>query len=174
MCIRDSYKRVDLVIEACAALDARLVVVGSGPAEASLRALAGPRCDFRSAVGDDDLRSLLAGCTALIQPGLEDFGLTPLEANAAGRPVVAFGAGGALESVVDGVTGVHFAEQSVPAVRAALERVRDKDWRPESLRRYAQVASEERFRHDMRRVILDTVAGPGRTIATPDRALASG
>jgi glycosyltransferase involved in cell wall biosynthesis len=157
------YKRVDLVVAACAALDVRLVVVGTGPAEASLRAQAGPRCEFRSGVGDAELRGLLAGCTALVQPGVEDFGLTPLEANAAGRPVVAFGAGGALESVVDGVTGVHFTEQSVAALQDAIARVRAKAWRPKVLRRYARVASEERFRLDLTEVVSDALADRSRS-----------
>src|SRR5205807_4761141 len=104
------YKRVDLAIEACNTLSAPLVVMGEGPDEARLRKLAGPSVRFAGHVDDAERRRLFARARALIVPGIEDFGLIPIEAAASGRPVVAFGAGGALETVVEGETGLFFRE----------------------------------------------------------------
>ena len=98
----NSYKRIDLAVAACTALGVPLVVVGDGPHRAALERLAGPTVRFTGRLGDGEVARLFERCRALILPGAEDFGLTPLEANAAGRPVVAFGAGGALDTVVPG------------------------------------------------------------------------
>jgi glycosyltransferase involved in cell wall biosynthesis len=117
------YKRVDLAIAACNRLNRRLVIVGAGPEAARLRAKAGPTIEFVGQRSDGDVARLYARCKALLFPGFEDFGITPLEAQAAGRPVVAFGRGGATETVVDQVTGVLFHEQSVDALVDAIERL---------------------------------------------------
>jgi glycosyltransferase involved in cell wall biosynthesis len=117
------YKRVDLAIAACNRLKRRLVIVGAGPEAARLRAKAGPTIEFVGQRSDGDVATLYARCKALLFPGFEDFGITPLEAQAAGRPVVAFGRGGATETVVDQVTGVLFHEQSVDALVDAIERL---------------------------------------------------
>ncbi|HVM39328.1 MAG TPA: glycosyltransferase, partial [Acidimicrobiia bacterium] len=110
-----------------------------------LRRLAGPTVEFREHVPDDELASLLAGCAALVQAGVEDFGLAPIEANAAGRPAVAFAAAGALESVVDGETGVLFHEPSVAALVDAIERAEATGWDADALRAHARSMGEERF-----------------------------
>lgn len=143
------YKRIDLAVRAAEARGVRLVVVGSGPAEADLRAAAGSHTEFRHDIGDAEMAALLTNCRALVQPGLEDFGLVPLEANTAGRPVIAYGLGGALESVVDGVTGIHFPEQSVDALVDAMERLEARTWNGAALRTYAKAASEDQFRRDL-------------------------
>jgi glycosyltransferase involved in cell wall biosynthesis len=117
------YKRVDLAIEACNQLKRRLLIVGSGPEAARLREKAGPTIEFLGKLGDGEVATLYARCKAFLFPGFEDFGITPLEAQAAGRPVVAFGRGGATETVVDQVTGVLFAEQSVESLVEAIERL---------------------------------------------------
>jgi glycosyltransferase involved in cell wall biosynthesis len=134
------YKRVDLAVAACTAAGERLVVVGDGPDAARLRALAGPGVTFAGRVEDDGLRHLYAGCRALLFPGEEDFGIVPLEAMASGKPVAAFGRGGALESVVAegaGRTGVFFREQSVEALVAALRHLRDHPIDPGAARKRA-------------------------------------
>jgi glycosyltransferase involved in cell wall biosynthesis len=117
------YKRVDLAIEACNRLKRRLLIVGVGPEAARLRAKAGPTIEFLGERGDGEVATLYARCKAFLFPGFEDFGITPLEAQAAGRPVVAFGRGGATETVVDQVTGVLFHEQSVEGLIDAIERL---------------------------------------------------
>ena len=114
------YKRVDLAITAAAKLGRRLVVVGTGPERAALEKLAGPNVKFLGWQSDDQVRDWYAGCRALLFPGEEDFGIVPLEAQACGKPVIAFGRGGALETVVDGQTGVFFAEQTADALAAAM------------------------------------------------------
>jgi glycosyltransferase involved in cell wall biosynthesis len=117
------YKRVDLAIDACNRLKRRLVIVGAGPEAARLRAKAGPTIEFLGARSDGEVATLYARCKAFLFPGFEDFGITPLEAQAAGRPVVAFGRGGATETVVDGMTGVLFPEQSVESLVDGIERL---------------------------------------------------
>lgn len=122
------YKRVDLAIAAAGRLGRRLVVVGSGPEEARLQALAGPTVSFLGWRSDEEIARLYARCRALIFPAVEDFGITPLEAAAAGRPTIALGRGGALETMVPldegdaAPTAVFFAEQTVDALVEAIAR----------------------------------------------------
>ncbi|MBI5765031.1 MAG: glycosyltransferase [Planctomycetes bacterium] len=117
-----AYKRADLAVEAMAELGRRLVVVGDGPQRGRLERLARGGVTFAGAVSDERLRELYAGCRALVFPNEEDFGIVPVEAQAAGAPVIALGRGGGLETVVDGVTGVHFADESVAGLVEAVRR----------------------------------------------------
>lgn len=132
-----SYKRVDLAIRACNLLGRPLVIVGDGPDRARLQALAGPTVRFLGRVPDGELCRLLSRCRALLWPGEEDFGLAPLEAQASGRPVVAYARGGALETVRDGETGILFEPQTVEALAAALERADALPDDPTALRAHA-------------------------------------
>jgi len=121
------YKRIDLAVGAATRVGRRLVVVGTGPEEARLRAMAGPTVTFLGWRSDAEVAGLYARCRALLFPGVEDFGITPLEAAAAGRPTIALARGGALETMVgldgDGApTAVFFAEQSVEALVEAIAR----------------------------------------------------
>jgi glycosyltransferase involved in cell wall biosynthesis len=116
------YKRVDLAVQACTLTGRRLLVAGAGRDRERLEAMAGPTVDFLGRVPDDDLPDLLARCRAFLFPGLEDFGIAPVEAQAAGRPVIAFRGGGALDTVVEGQTGLFFDEQSVESLIDALDR----------------------------------------------------
>ncbi len=100
------YKRVDVAVEACRRIGAPLTIVGRGPEEARLRRLAGPDATFLGWRTDEEIRELYGRATAVLLPGIEDFGMVPVEAQASGAPVVALRAGGACETVVDGVTGV--------------------------------------------------------------------
>ncbi len=115
------YKRVALAIEACGLIGAPLIVAGTGPDERRLRALAGTTVEFRGRVDDAQRLRLIAGARAVIVPGIEDFGLVALEAAAAGRPTVAFAAGGALETVVEGETGLFFREPHAQALAHTLQ-----------------------------------------------------
>ena len=134
------YRRIDLAVEACRRIGARLKVVGAGRDRDRLERLAGgdPRIEFLGRVPDAEVRDLWAGCRAYLVPGEEDFGIAPLEANAAGRPVVAYAAGGALETVIEDETGVFFREQTVDALAEALARLDPAAFDPARLRAHAE------------------------------------
>ncbi|MBV9355379.1 MAG: glycosyltransferase [Chloroflexi bacterium] len=133
------YKRIDLAVDAFTKLGVKLKIVGSGGrAESALRAHAGPSVEFVGRVSDDTLRDLYARCRALVFPGEEDFGIAPLEANASGRPVIAYAAGGALDTVLDGETGVLFSPQTPEALMDAVKRVETTTWDPWALRAHAE------------------------------------
>jgi glycosyltransferase involved in cell wall biosynthesis len=132
------YKQVDLAVQACSAAHLPLQVGGDGRDRARLERLAGPSVKFLGRVPDADLPALMAGCRAFIFPGLEDFGITPVQALAAGRPVIAYAGGGALDIVQDGVNGVLFHEQTPRALQAALERFQTLHFDPQAIRRSAE------------------------------------
>jgi glycosyltransferase involved in cell wall biosynthesis len=131
------YKRLDLAVEACTRLKRRLLVIGDGPDRARLEGLAGPEVRFLGRQSDEDVARHAARCRALIFPGEEDFGMTPLEVNAAGRPVIAFRGGGALETVVEGVTGLFFNESTSASLAQAIQKFELCTWDSERLRAHA-------------------------------------
>ena len=133
-----AYRRLDLVVGACRRLGRRLVLVGDGPERARLEAMAGPETTFLGHVGRGRLLEMFASCSAYVVPGVEDFGIAPVEAMAAGKPVVAFRAGGATETVVEDVTGVFFEEATVESLASAIERVEHLRFDPQSIRRHAE------------------------------------
>jgi glycosyltransferase involved in cell wall biosynthesis len=141
-----SYKRFDLAVAAATRLGLRLIVAGRGPDLARLRGLAGPTVEFTGYVSDRERISLLQHCTALIVTGKEDFGISALEAQAAGRPVIAFGAGGALETVIDGVTGTFFHEQSLECLSATLAAFDPANYDPQACRAQAERFDVSMFR----------------------------
>ena len=117
------YKRVDIAVEACNILGRRLVVIGSGGEEESrLRAMAGPTVEFVGRVSDEEMQRYYSNAKAFLFPGIEDYGITPIEAMSAGVPVLAYGRGGALETVIDGETGLYFYDQSARGLAACIER----------------------------------------------------
>lgn len=148
------YKRFDLAIQACTAAGYPLVVAGSGPDEHRLRAMAGPTVRFVGRVDDGAYLELLAGATALLFPGEEDFGIVPVEAQAAGCPVVALGRGGALDTVSDGETGVFFPEPTAESLRDGIEAVLGGRWDATVLRRWAEQFSAERFVREFKAFVL--------------------
>ncbi len=139
------YKRLDLAVEACSRLGLALKVAGDGPLLAALMRGAGPSVEFLGRVGDARLRDLYRGCQALIFPGEEDFGIMPVEAQACGRPVVAYGRGGALDTVADGQTGAFFDEQSAESLMEALRRFDAKRFAPAACRANAECFRLDRF-----------------------------
>jgi glycosyltransferase involved in cell wall biosynthesis len=143
------YKRVDLVVEAATRAGLPLDVVGVGPALGPLRELAGPTVTFHGKLPDADVTELIERCRAVCFPGREDFGIVPVEANAAGKPVVAYAAGGALETLRDGYSGVFFERQDADAVLDAIRRADGLETSPEQLAESAQRFSSEAFRANL-------------------------
>ena len=152
------YKRLDIVIDAFTRLNLPLKVVGKGRQEAELRAKAGPNIEFIGQVSDTELKGLYADCRAFIFPGEEDFGITPLEAQASGRPVIAYGAGGALETVVPGVTGEFFREQTVECLADTVSRFNDDEYDPRAIRRHAEGFDTEVFKSKVSAFIASCLA----------------
>lgn len=145
------YKRMDLAVKACTQLDRPLVVIGAGEEDARLREIAGPKVRFLGRQDDATVKSYLSRCRALLFPGEEDFGIVPVEAAASGVPVIAFGRGGATETVQDTVTGLFFQEQSVDALCEAIltfEGTHDH-FVPTKLAQHAAHFSEERFKEQI-------------------------
>lgn len=153
------YKRVDLAIEACRLADAPLTIVGRGPEEARLRALAGPDVRFVGWRTDDEIRTLYGQAEAVLLPGVEDFGMVPVEAQACGAPVVALGRGGALETVVDAVTGVHVAEPDARAFADGLSRARQIRFDRAAIRAHAEQFSRPRFMTDFQAAVSAALRG---------------
>lgn len=147
------YKRVDIAIEACNKLGRKLVIVGSGgEEERRLRELAGPTVEFKGAVSDNEIEDLYKGADAFLFPGIEDFGLTPIEAMSSGVPVLALAKGGALETVLDGATGLLFAEQTPEAMAECILRFESSGvsmCREEIANQTMSRFSEERFMREI-------------------------
>lgn len=152
------YKRVDLAAEVCTALGRRLKVVGTGPDEAKVRAAAGPTVELLGYRADHDVRELYARAKGFLFCGLEDFGLTPVEAQASGCPVIAYGAGGALETVVEGQTGVFFREPTAAALTAAITRFESATWSAAACRENASRFDLSVFNHELRTFVEASVA----------------
>lgn len=144
------YKRVDLAIRALNELRLPLVVIGEGPEYRRLKAMAGSTVSFRGWVSDEKVREAYQGCRALVFPGMEDFGLTPVEAQACGKPVIAFGEGGVTESVRDGVTGLFFREQTADALIAAVRAFQKMRFDPALARRNSLRFSREVFKERLK------------------------
>ncbi len=140
------YKRIDLAVEAFNLLGKRLIVVGSGPDAKSLAQLAGPTVTLRGRLSDDEVTDLYSRARGFILPGEEDFGITTLEASASGAPVIAYASGGALDTVINGKTGVHFKELTANSLAEAVLRVESIDWDRELLREHAEKFSEASFK----------------------------
>ena len=157
-----SYKRLDLAVEACKRLDRRLIVIGDGPARRELESIAGSKTQFLGRQEDQVVAEYARSCKALIFPGEEDFGMTPVEINAAGRPVIAFRAGGATETVVEGKTGVFFDEQSTESLIVAIQDFELMSWDRQELIKHATQFSREVFASSMRQFI-DSVAPAAAT-----------
>jgi glycosyltransferase involved in cell wall biosynthesis len=152
-------KRVDLAIRAAALAGVSLIVAGTGPEEARLRALAGSKIRFMGRVSDRERSALLARCRAVLFPAEEDFGLVPVEAMAAGKPVIAYGAGGALESVVAGETGEFFSPAEAEVLAQVLTAWEDDRYRPARCRERAREFDASLFRERMGALVADCLSG---------------
>ncbi|MGD0053105.1 MAG: glycosyltransferase [Vulcanimicrobiaceae bacterium] len=153
------YKRLDLAIAACAQAGVPLQIVGAGPDERRLRALArGTATTFRGEVDDAARNAIVGAATAALLPGEEDFGLGPLEAAAAGRPTIAYAAGGALETIREGETGAFFRAPEPAALAAALRAFDPARYDAARLRAHAETFAPERFVARLRAIVDQTVA----------------
>jgi glycosyltransferase involved in cell wall biosynthesis len=152
------YKRIDVAIEACRQAGVPLRIVGQGPEESRLRAVAGPGVEFLGSCPDTEIRRCYREAGVVLLPGEEDFGIVPVEAQACGRPVVAIARGGALETVVDGVTGVLVPSEAPEALAAGIRRALDGPFDPAAIRRHAEAFGRERFFTQFRSVVDDTLS----------------
>lgn len=165
------YKRTEVAVQACSRLGLPLQVIGRGPELGRLQRLAGPSVRFLGEVSDAELACAYRNCRALIFPPDEDFGLVPLEAMASGRPVLALGAGGALETVVPGVTGDFYpdaglGEEGVEALVRALQSFRPSEYDPADCRARAEQFSPARFRQQVA-AALERQLASRRSVLTP-------
>lgn len=151
------YKRIELALDAYRGTGRSLRIVGTGPEAGRLRALAPPEAEFLGWVDDLALRDLYRGCRAVVMPGVEDFGIVPLEAMACGRPAVVFAEGGGAETVVHGETGALFHEPRAEALKAAIDSLQRMSFNTLALRARAEAHSrtafESRFRAFVERVL---------------------
>lgn len=141
------YKRIDLIVDAFNENGRPLIIIGGGSEKANLQKRSGDNIQFFGHVSDDILDEKIERCKALVYAGVEDFGIVPVEAQAAGRPVIAFGRGGVLDTVIDGKTGIFFQEQSVTSFNNAIEEFEANEdqfdrWQ---IRRQAESFSREIF-----------------------------
>ncbi|MEI6477849.1 MAG: glycosyltransferase [bacterium] len=150
-----SYKRVDLAVEACIKTKQPLKIAGTGPESDSLKAMAknAPWIEFLGRVPDAELEGLYQGARAFIFPAEEDFGIVPVEAMSVGRPVIAFGKGGATESVVEGVSGTFFDKQEGDSLGEKLTAFKDADWDPAAIRQQAERFDVELFKKTMKEIV---------------------
>ncbi len=147
------YKRFDLAIQACNELQVPLTVIGTGPETNKLKRLAGPTVTFTGRVSDDELVRLAYSAQAFLFPGEEDFGIAPVEALAAGTPVIAYKGGGALDYVIEGKTGILFKKQTVASLKAAIESFSPAQFSEKQLREFSRQFSTEKFRDNVTKFV---------------------
>jgi glycosyltransferase involved in cell wall biosynthesis len=143
------YKRIDIAIEACNKLGRRLVIIGDGGERKKLQAMAGPTIEFKGFLDNESCRDYYQRCRAFLFPGFEDFGMTPVETMACGRPVIAYGKGGVLDSVVPDKTGLFFPEQSGDSLAEAILDFEKREFDSAEIRRHAEGYSKESFRRQV-------------------------
>lgn len=148
-----SYKRIDLAIKACSEIGQLLIVIGEGPDRKRLETIAGSCIRFLGWQSEEITLSYMAKCKAFIFPGEEDFGITPVEVNAVGRPVIAYRAGGALDTVVEGLSGIFFDEQTVNSLIGALKKVESVNWISQDIREHAEKFNQRVFESAIRNLI---------------------
>lgn len=149
------FKKIDLAVQLFNKIGKRLVVIGGGPEETFLRSVAGPTVDILGRKDDATVVEYMRNCRAYLLPAEEDFGISPIEAMACGKPVLAYGMGGAVETVVPGVTGELFYSSSVDAMEDALGRLLVTDYSVAKIRRHAEKFSRERFVKEMEGVLVE-------------------
>lgn len=150
------YKKIDLAVVACTRLELPLIVLGGGPEHEKLKTLAGPTITFIDTPSDDVVTRHMLSAQALIFPGLDDFGITPVEALAAGTPVIAYEAGGALDYINDS-TGLFFQEQTVDSLMTALTQFRPTKYTSSDIKLFARKFSKQSFQKSLQSVIYTAI-----------------
>jgi glycosyltransferase involved in cell wall biosynthesis len=148
-----SYKNIDLAVRACTDLNRRLLVIGGGPDRDRLKSFAGPSVTFLGRLSDAEVEHYASRCRALLFTGEEDFGMAPLEIAAAGRPTIAYRAGGAVETILENITGVFFDKQTPADLAAAILRFEKMDWHAEVLSVHASKFGIDVFQNAFRRFL---------------------
>jgi glycosyltransferase involved in cell wall biosynthesis len=156
------YKKADLMVEAFNALGKPLVIIGEGELLPHLRRIAGPNIQLLGRQSSEVIRDHYQRCRALIFPGTEDFGIVPVEAMACGKPVIAYASGGALDTVVDGVTGMLFAKQDVTTLVEGVRKFEEESARfnPDAIREHAMQFSTEKFAERFGNSVADLMRSP--------------
>lgn len=148
-----AYKRYDLVVKSFSRMGIKLKIFGDGPEEEKLRNMARANVEFLGRVDEAKKKELMSKCIAFIHPQIEDFGITPVESMAAGRPVIAYGVGGVKESVVDGVTGEFFPEQTWESLAETVIKFTPEKFDPQKIREQAEKFGVERFKREIREAV---------------------
>lgn len=148
-----AYKRFDITVRAFSRLGIPLKIFGVGPEYEKLKEIAKPNIEFIGKVGQDDLKKLYSQCLAFINPQEEDFGITPIESMASGRPVIAYAAGGALETVKEGETGVFFEDQEWEALADTVIRFKPENFSPEKIKAHALEFDTEKFKERIKNFV---------------------
>lgn len=148
------YKKIDVAVAAFNKLGERLKIVGAGPQLSYLRSIAAPNVEFLGRLADKKVVELYKNCTAVIFPTYEDFGIVPVEAQAAGKPVIAFRAGGALETIVDGKTGIFFDEQKPESLQETVKKFKLMTFDPETCRQQASKFSKGVFQKKIKDFVM--------------------
>ncbi len=150
-----AYKRIDLAVKAFTASGKKLVIVGDGPDRDRLEAMAGPSVSFLGRAPDETVTEMMATCRGYVFPGSEDFGITPVEAQACGKPIIAYRDGGALETVIENETGVFFDQPKPESLIEAVDRFEAIAWDKRRIRENAERFSEQRFIAETRQILGD-------------------
>jgi glycosyltransferase involved in cell wall biosynthesis len=150
-----SYKKPQLAVEAFNQSGKKLIVIGQGELLADLQKVAKPNIQFLGRLDTADIKCYLSSCRALIFPGLEDFGIVPVEVMASGRPVIAYGQGGALDTVIDGRTGLYFTEQTIESLNDAVERyeAQSEEFGPLVIKEWTKKFSKAHFKHQFTKCV---------------------
>lgn len=143
------YKRIDLAVKAFSELGLKLVIAGDGRDREALEKIAGPTVRFVGRVSDTELKTWMAGARGFLFPGEEDFGIAPLEAMSAGVPVIAYAAGGALDTVIENETGLFFREPTVASLKATVEQFATRSWDKQRIRAHAETFDVEHFKRQI-------------------------